>query len=449
MSPDPWTKGNGERDDIYRTQRAVGPNVDGGTESGGLPMESFDSWSHKEIKTASDAFDPESALEVSRLWAKLGSDFNDKLTNFKQTFDVAVNAAWAGNAAESAKQAISDYRDHAQKVADGMKLMSTKPAEAETAMTQVKALMPEPVDVAPMKENTAAEQRRWLQDDSARQQKENEARKLMTSIYQPVFQQASNGVPVLPQASAFGGGATPAASVSSDGYQTGKAITPDKTVTGRDASVSSAAFVSDPSGQGAGGAGGASSAGGFGGAAGAGALAGAGSGGGAGANTSGSSANPAAAVAAANGQAGIGYNAPPPSSVPGTFGIGKWSRPEQKKDEKPSESTSSIPPMIGPIVAGSYAAGAAIPPVTTSPMQGMGIAPPSTMVPPGATTQYRDDEDEHFTPEFLVSLDNGNSLVGPLPKVSPAVIGAWTEEHVDYLNPPPSPYDPRPRDTEE
>lgn len=57
---------------------------------------------------------------------------------------------------------------------------------------------------------------------------------------------------------------------------------------------------------------------------------------------------------------------------------------------------------------------------TPSPMSGMGIAQPPTMMTAGAAGQHRqEDEDQHFTPEFLVSLDNGNELVGPLPKVSP------------------------------
>ncbi|OAT66294.1 hypothetical protein AWB85_16215 [Mycobacteroides immunogenum] len=37
------------------------------------------------------------------------------------------------------------------------------------------------------------------------------------------------------------------------------------------------------------------------------------------------------------------------------------------------------------------------------------------------------EDDEHETPDYLISLDNGNELFGELPKASPGVIGDWTE----------------------
>ena len=169
---------------------------------------------------------------------------------------------------------------------------------------------------------------------------------------------------------------------------------------------------------------------------------------------------PAAAASAAAG-AGAGAGTRPSSggsttatgpntgSVPGTYGIGRWGKPTTNKDEKDKDQNADLTPLAaGPIIAGSYTAGAgmgltAAPSV--SPMAGMGIAQPPTMMTPGAAGQHhQEDEDQHFTPEFLVSLDNGNELIGPLPKVSPAVIGVWNEEHVDYQNPHASPYDPKP-----
>ncbi|SIL02499.1 Uncharacterized conserved protein (DUF2235) [Mycobacteroides abscessus subsp. abscessus] len=172
---------------------------------------------------------------------------------------------------------------------------------------------------------------------------------------------------------------------------------------------------------------------------------------------------PAAAAAAAG--AGGGTSTRPSSggsttatgpntgSVPGTYGIGRWGKPTTNKDEKKDEKSDLGALAAGPIIAGSYTAGAgmglsAAP--TPSPMSGMGIAQPPTMMTAGAAGQHRqEDEDQHFTPEFLVSLDNGNELVGPLPKVSPAVIGVWNEEHVEYQNPHASPYDPKPYDGED
>jgi hypothetical protein len=35
----------------------------------------------------------------------------------------------------------------------------------------------------------------------------------------------------------------------------------------------------------------------------------------------------------------------------------------------------------------------------------------------------RDDVSPRRTPGYLISIDNGNELIGPLPKVAPPVIG--------------------------
>lgn len=44
------------------------------------------------------------------------------------------------------------------------------------------------------------------------------------------------------------------------------------------------------------------------------------------------------------------------------------------------------------------------------------------MHPGGAN---RDDGATHTTPGYLISIDNGNELIGPLPKVAPPVLGDW------------------------
>lgn len=159
---DGWTRGNREREIVYANQRQHGANIDGGTESVGVPTEDFNSWTHAKIKAASDAFDSGKAIEVSADWEKLATGFSKALDDFKRSFDVAVGAQWTGEGAEAAKQGISDYKSHAEKVSDGLSLMATKPAEVETAMTQIKGLMPEVVQVQQPKEHTQAAYEQYL-----------------------------------------------------------------------------------------------------------------------------------------------------------------------------------------------------------------------------------------------------------------------------------------------
>ncbi|OAT67150.1 hypothetical protein AWB85_13370 [Mycobacteroides immunogenum] len=450
---DGWTRGNREREIVYANQRQHGANIDGGTESVGVPTEDFNSWSHEKIKAASDAFDSGKAIEVSKDWEKLATGFSKALDDFKRSFDVAVGAQWTGEGADAAKQGIADYKSHAEKVSDGLSLMATKPAEVETAMTQIKGLMPEVVKVEQPQERTQAAYEHYYAQQALANQKQDEARMIMRNVWSPVSQQAGSGLPALPPAPQFADAAAAAVKTASSlsGLGIGKDIKADQIKPIDEAAVraAAAAALADPTQ--------ATTSGGAGAAGAAGAAAGA-AGGASGAGAGG----PAAAAAAAAG-AGAGTRpssggsttatGPNTGSVPGTYGIGRWGKPTVNKDDKKDEKVDISPLAAGPIIAGSYTASAGMglsAPPTASPMSGMGIAQPPTMMTAGAAGQHhQEDEDQHFTPEFLVSLDNGNELVGPLPKVSPAVIGVWNEEHVDYQNPHASPYDPKPYDGED
>lgn len=453
---DGWTRGNREREVVYARQRQHGSNIDGGTESVSVPTEDFGGWSHTGIKAASDDFRPGDALAVSADWEKLATGFSKALDDFKRTFDTAVGAQWTGEGAEAAKQGISDYKSHAEKVSDGLSLMATKPAEVETAMTQIKGLMPEVVQVQQPQEHNRAAYEQYYAQQALAEQKQDEARMIMRNVWSPVSQQAASGLPALPPAPQFADAAAMPVNAASSlsGLGSGKDIQPSQIKPIDEAAVraAAAAALADPA---------QASASGGSGAAGAAAAAAGAAGGGSGAGAGG----PAAAASAAAG-AGAGAGTRPSSggsttatgpntgSVPGTYGIGRWGKPTTNKDEKDKDQNADLTPLAaGPIIAGSYTAGAgmgltAAPSV--SPMAGMGIAQPPTMMTPGAAGQHhQENEDQHFTPEFLVSLDNGNELIGPLPKVSPAVIGVWNEEHVDYQHPHASPYDPKPYDGED
>lgn len=444
MSPDPWKTGNDERDGIYAKQRNHGPNSDGGTESAQIPMEDFNTWSHRQIKNASDAFDPEKALGVSNDWNTLSSGFNSALETFNTTFNTAVEGTWTGLGAEAATQGVANYKSHAEKVADGMALMATKPAEAETAMTQVKALMPEPLSVKEPQEQTQTEYYRYYADQAEANKKEEEARMIMRTVYSPVFKQASDGIPALPPAPDLASGPAPQTTQPSSTWGAGAPTSPEK-VSGMDEGAvraqAMAAFAQDtsaPAGAGAYGAGAAPVS-----AAATGLAPGTGTGTPFTAASAAGLANRSTSPASGSGSDTEGKG----GAIPGTYGIGRWNR-STKKDE--DDQKGQAVPLVGPIVAGAYSPGGVLPSTAPSPMSGMGLAHPPTMMGPGAAQhRQRENEDEHFTPEFLVSMDNGNELIGPLPKVAPAVIGVWTEEHIEYQNPKPSPYDPRPREEDE
>lgn len=91
-----------------------------------------------------------------------------------------------------------------------------------------------------------------------------------------------------------------------------------------------------------------------------------------------------------------------------------------------------IPPLgagAAPASTGGIGAGAAIRP--------WGAMMPMMGAYPSHTNQRRGDENEHYSPGYLVNGENTRELLGELPKGSAPVIGLWEHEPDDDLGPPP------------
>jgi hypothetical protein len=80
-----------------------------------------------------------------------------------------------------------------------------------------------------------------------------------------------------------------------------------------------------------------------------------------------------------------------------------------------ASNTATVPP--------SAPAAPARPVGDAQPRGGPAYAPLMGAAYPGGVG--RDDGSTHRMPGYLVSLDNGNELIGPLPKVAPPVLGDW------------------------
>ncbi|MBJ8345637.1 PPE domain-containing protein [Antrihabitans sp. YC2-6] len=81
----------------------------------------------------------------------------------------------------------------------------------------------------------------------------------------------------------------------------------------------------------------------------------------------------------------------------------------------------------GPVVGRGTPAAPAVPVPKSAPGVAAGRSGMHGMpggVAPGAGRNKADDDSEHKTPSYLVNVDNGNELIGPIRKVAPPVIGA-------------------------
>ncbi|MCW2690617.1 MAG: hypothetical protein JWR37_5507 [Mycobacterium sp.] len=104
-------------------------------------------------------------------------------------------------------------------------------------------------------------------------------------------------------------------------------------------------------------------------------------------------------------------SAPPPSSAL-SGGLRGGENPLPAASLTPATSTST-----------TQASAPTPPPTPGPPRAGMPFAPLMGAAYPGAMA--REDNGGHRTPGYLITIDNGNELIGPLPKVAPPVLGDW------------------------
>lgn len=109
-------------------------------------------------------------------------------------------------------------------------------------------------------------------------------------------------------------------------------------------------------------------------------------------------------------------------SPPGATGAGSGS----------PGATGPTPLRGGTGLPGGAVGGANNPGINAAAMGAAGVrgGGPMGMMGTGAAGRggKGDDGSERKPPSFLVNIDNGNELIGPLPKASPGVIGDWSEQ---------------------
>ncbi|MFC7449378.1 hypothetical protein [Rhodococcus daqingensis] len=434
---DEQESGNAERSEIYGEQAGLAVAFgDGGFDPRSVIPDSFDSMSHEAIKSAVAAMSADPIRASADGWQQIGSALGESLTDFKAYISSEIAGKWEGIGAAAAVAATTAYAVESDKLAVAGKLVGTKVAEAATGISQVKATMPavEATSALETLVNVALPSVGMVKElvhgsDEARQQ----AIQIMKTVYTPVMVQADTNVPVFPRPrdatdtpvdgrGPIPGGPGPGgpSGFSPSGYAgpgTGHpdGVSPDPTQRGGN-EPSPGTAGTDPYGRNAGqnppspdgpgdgtpnspfaqtdpssawtapaAAGGAEGAG-----------SGVGSGAGSGGNGSGAGSGftPGGGGSSAGAGAGLGVSGGVAGGLGGT----------------------GVPGGAGAAAgAGGAGGGAAGAPGRPGAMGG-GMAP-------GGARANGDDDTEHKTPSYLVNVDNGNELVGRLPKVAPPVIG--------------------------
>ncbi|QSE79864.1 hypothetical protein JWS14_12235 [Rhodococcus koreensis] len=400
-------------------------------------MESFEGWQHSEIYAKTQDLDPSVIGDLAQachaIVGSLPIGFGFAL--LKNT----IAEKWEGAAADAALAATETLAGVSDQLTSGVQAIGVKLDILSSAAQDVKNSIPAPTSEQPLSllplTPTAAEAQ-----EAARDAAREEAIRKLQNIYVPNYRDVGTNVPVLPAPHSLSGGpgstdpnltaptsGGPSSWNTSDSSTFSAPSDGDASVNGEtpgaegsaedDAATTSAANAEAAANQGAG----------------------AGAGSGSAAQTAAANAQNAAGAGSqsGNGTGGTGYGGIAGGSGSGASGAGgsgvggSASSTRRKNDKRESESNSGGVVPGGPIPSGGAAAGAgaaaaaaAATPVKPSMSRpGMGMAP-GMMGAPGRAGGNGEGDTEHQTPSYLITVDNGNDLIGKLDPVAPPVIGA-------------------------
>ncbi|WP_378738804.1 hypothetical protein [Nocardia brasiliensis] len=164
------------------------PRIPGGGEH-------TDSWEHPEIKDAFDPLDTTDAINQAEKYWQMHQLWEQGVATFARSIQNSVSQAWSGPAAEASKKAIQDYTTDAHTLTPALAELHTRVRDAASAIVNTKKAIPDPVVVTWT--SWAWPPHRWdLQRDQS--EETQRARVAMNEHYVQPFSQIDGKIPILP-----------------------------------------------------------------------------------------------------------------------------------------------------------------------------------------------------------------------------------------------------------
>ncbi|MGY5305086.1 WXG100 family type VII secretion target [Nocardia gipuzkoensis] len=368
--------------------------------------EHTDSWEHSQINDTFKPLDPSAAFTQADTYWQARNEWERGVETFARSIQTSIAQAWSGPAAEQSKNSIAKYTSDAQNLTTSLEELYYRVRDAATAIANTKKALPDTVDYS--WDERVFHPSRWILSDD-RSEAEQAARVAMKEYYVQPFSEMDGKIPVLPtpvgptasvdipapppggyQSGDSGGpsandtGTGPAATDAGTSDDTNSEGTPEETTTEEPQSTdestqdhqSSDTTTADPSTTPAG--------------------------------VDPTSTNPASTTDPTK-TTPAGTPTPPSPGTPGSPGS-----PSTSNQPQPGRSIAGTPgtPAMNPSAATAAATAAR----GTSGMPGM--------MAPGARGSGKDDESEHKTPDYLITQENTDELLGEAPRTVPGgVIG--------------------------
>ncbi|MDI9917008.1 hypothetical protein [Rhodococcus sp. IEGM 1379] len=195
--------GQDERDEAWRVRDALTPQVSTleYSEHAIIEDDPFDAMSHAEIFERVGRMDPATLDAIGQSWTVIADRTANGVNQFQHAISTAIGDGWQGKGGSAALAAVLAYSDNGNQLKTRVQLISNKVSEARIALDEVKRSIPEP-DGASWFEGliSAIPGATRNQAQHEAEEAERRARQVMKDVYLPNMRRADDQVPILPAA---------------------------------------------------------------------------------------------------------------------------------------------------------------------------------------------------------------------------------------------------------
>ncbi|MBF6471307.1 MULTISPECIES: hypothetical protein [Nocardia] len=375
-----------------------------------LDADEFERHDVATLRQKVDQIDLKAVSDLVTAWNTIAERHQTSLTTFTQAMARATDdGVWRGEARNAAASAVGDYAAQGAQVSNAARLTSSKLAELSTGLEPTKQLVPHAPEHRSGVDNALAwvAGRGWRNDDVAEYNAKTEALRVLRTVYAPVVMESDTNVPVIPRPnptsnpSGVDNGTIPQGTTSgnpsgtssspssnpADTNSTDDPTSPSSTQPSDTTSEAPESTSTDPS------------------------------------STTQDSTTPASTTPASTTPSSTTPTPSTTPSTPGTPGTPHLGTPGSPgSPTNPGAPGVSVPPRAASNTPNAAAAAAARTGTSTgrAGMSGM----PGGMAP-GARGGKSDDETSKGIPDYLITQEHGDELIGldDLPGTVPPVIG--------------------------
>ncbi|WP_280342878.1 hypothetical protein [Nocardia neocaledoniensis] len=197
---------NQERSGIYLTQHLAQLSTifAGETQPNHLSGydDSYDHMSLAEMQSAVSAMKPSTVQGASEAWSKISTDLSTTLQAFNKAFEAVSTGpdGWDGQAASAAVTAVGNYVQQSASLPAAALAVSLKLAEMKTGLEQTQTLMPGLTERPTLTGKTLPTDGETKLGDYQGDEAEEEARRILRTVYGQVAVQSDTNVPFMPTA---------------------------------------------------------------------------------------------------------------------------------------------------------------------------------------------------------------------------------------------------------